>query len=115
MYLNDKRHTRRKTKKRWGWLNCGFEISKKWKGKQEKDGCCRVVYLKCRRFANEKRDKKDGISQVVDLKLTKKLKGKWEKKDGFCRVVDLNLQRNKRIWKVPKKEKEEKKKNFLST
>ena len=83
VYLNDKRHTRRKTKKRWGWLNCGFEISKKWKGKQEKkDGCCRVVYLKCRRFAKKKRDKKDGISQVVDLKLTKNIKGKQKKKMG---------------------------------
>ena len=83
VYLNDKRHNRRKTKKRCGWLNCGFEISKKWKGKQEKeDGCCRVVYLKCRRFAKKRRDEKDGVSQVVDLKLTKNIKGKQKKKMG---------------------------------
>ena len=70
-------------------LSCGFEISKKWKGKPEKkDGCCWVVYLNDKRF-------------TIRTK---------EKKDGFCRVVDLNLQRNKRIWKVPKKKKEKKKK-----
>ena len=64
-------------KKRWVLPSCGFEISKKWKGQPEKkDGCCRVVYLKCRRFAKKKRDKKDGVSQVVDLKLTKNIKGK---------------------------------------
>ena len=31
-------------KKRWGCLNCGFEISKKWKGKREKK---RWVLLSC--------------------------------------------------------------------
>ena len=25
VYLNNKRYTRTKTDKRWGWLNCGFE------------------------------------------------------------------------------------------
>ena len=63
-------------KKRWVLPSCGFEISKEWKG------CCRVVYLKCRRFAKKKRDKKDGVSQVVDLKLTKNIKGKQKKKMG---------------------------------
>ena len=70
-------------KKRWGCLNCGFEIGEKWKGKREKkDGCCWVVYLKCKRFAKKKREKKDGVSQVVDLKLTKNIKGKQKKKMG---------------------------------
>ena len=70
-------------KKRWGCLNCGFEIGKKWKGKREKkDGCCWVVYLKCKRFAKKKRKKKDGVSQVVDLNLTKNIKGKQKKKMG---------------------------------
>ena len=60
-----------------------LKLSKKLKGKWEKkNGCCRVVYLKCRRFAKKKRDKKDGVSQVVDLKLTKNIKGKQKKKMG---------------------------------
>ena len=70
------------------------------------------MYLNDKRFTIRTKEKKDGVDWIVDLKLTKKWKGKWEKKDGFCQVVDLNLQRNKRIWKVPKTNK---KKNFLST
>ena len=67
-------------KKRWVLPSCGFEISKKWEGKPEKkDGCCRVVLLKCRRFAKKKRDKKNWVSQVVDLKLSKNIKGKQKK------------------------------------
>ena len=49
---------------------------------RKKNGCCQVVYLKCRRFVKKKRDKKDGVSQVVDLKLTKNIKGKQKKKMG---------------------------------
>ena len=72
--------------------SCGFEISKKWKGKPEKtDGCYQVVYLKCRRFAKKKRDKKDGVSQVVDLKLTKNIKGKQKKKMGVGRSCVFEL------------------------
>jgi len=63
------------------------------------------VYLNDKSFTIRTKEKKDGVDWIVDLKLTKKWKGKWEKKDGFCRVVDLNLQRNKRIWRVPKKKK----------
>ena len=61
------------------------------------------MYLNDKRFTIRTKEKKDGVDWIVDLKFTKKWKEKWEKKDGFCRVVDLNLQRNKRIWKVPKK------------
>ena len=68
------------------------------------------MYLNDKRFTIRTKEKKDGVDWIVDLKLTKKWKGKWKKKDGFCRVVDLNLQRNKRIWKVPKKTNKKKKK-----
>ena len=53
-----------------------------WNKQEKEDGCCRVVYLKCRRFAKKKRDKKDGVSKVVDLRLTKNVKGKQKKKMG---------------------------------
>ena len=49
---------------------------------RKKDGCCRVVYLICKRFATKKRDEKSGVSQVMDLKLTKNTKEKQQKKMG---------------------------------
>ena len=51
---------------------------------RKKDGCCQVVYLKCKRLA-KKREKKDGVYQVVDMKLTKNIKGKQRQKMGVER------------------------------
>ena len=73
--------TNKENKDRFDWI-VDLKISKKLKGKWEKKvGCCRVVYLKCKRLAKKKREKK-GVSQVVDLNLTKNIKGKKKKRMG---------------------------------
>ena len=53
-------------KKRWGCLNCGFEISKKWKGKQEKKkmGVAELCIWNVRDLLRRREIKKMGLAKL---------------------------------------------------
>ena len=88
--MNGRINERINEKKRWGCLNGRFELSKILKGKQEKNGCYRVVdlnlcrkvvYLNNKRFTRRKTEKK---MVLAELWIWNQIR-KWERNGGWTK------------------------------